>query len=297
MEYFLRDIVEYTGNPDTARLVSTDWNDAISRNNVEILESLKRKYPNQKTIQGRVAEAVRRRDINTIRTLLNSYTGYIRWDIPAYIADMDIIEMIYSGGLVQPTYIRRWIEYPKSWGWARSSKYIPLGLFDLVFKPFTSEDITDEQINGIKESIKEQVDWDKVASRVTEFIIQNPNANLLGLAFAFKNGWIELLDGRISKNNIISIISLQPVGPVNKRSQFLLEKYDIDPSVFSLLLEGNNVSPSIWRIVLANAIHYNNLALVKMLVTQYKSSITTDMYRKMISLSRTEEMKDLVSSI
>lgn len=76
MENLLPSIIPF-GTSTSIRRVSSSWRDQVDRNNEQIIQSLRRKYPESDTISDILRQAIRNKDITTFKKIVDEYKGFL----------------------------------------------------------------------------------------------------------------------------------------------------------------------------------------------------------------------------
>lgn len=111
------------------------------------------------------------------------------------------------------------------------------------------------------------------------------------LAIAFVRGWDHLLDEYFTLDNALIVLSsILLKYPLPERSWKFLEYSDMNSLWFryyaNLVSKPDDLEPTFWRKLLANAVVLGNIPLIKSIISKHRRRIDRQMELKIMNLSR-----------
>lgn len=108
------------------------------------------------------------------------------------------------------------------------------------------------------------------------------------LARALIFGWIQMLEGRVNRENIIRIFARVTTPTIHRFSYRFLEENNLHPEWFaeaiSSHIRNNDVPPFIWRRLLSSDIAVGNTSLAILLIRKFRHEITEEMKENILNL-------------
>ena len=127
------------------------------------------------------------------------------------------------------------------------------------------------------------------------------------LAICVKQGWLEILSDLIHKDNVLLVMSNLFVPHIPIRILIYMRRNDLHPEWFEYLLSGfvrgsaamrripSDLPPTLWRILLANALATGNSPLIESLIRTYHSQIDLSMRERMIQLAANKNARAAIT--
>lgn len=109
------------------------------------------------------------------------------------------------------------------------------------------------------------------------------------LAYLLEQNDIDLLDGLITRNNVISVLARTDIRNLSPDVIKWMKDKDLHPEWFLAVITGDdtvqNIPYNLWNMLLANAIVAKNMPLIRNLISVHKNNITSSMVQNMKKLS------------
>ena len=125
--------------------------------------------------------------------------------------------------------------------------------------------------------------------RVREKIGKEPQI----LAYLFEQGDISLIDDKITRDNLISILARVNVSKVSPHVIEWMRVKNLHPEWFIPIISGSDIiqgtPPNLWKMLLANAIVAKNIPLITTLISHHRDEITAPMIDNMIKFANGDE--------
>ena len=275
MEDTLGIISEYLESNLPLRLVSQDWYRRLDTIERYHLDQVMNRYPSLLSLISVSIHAIYDNDVITLATLGRIVNKGINWErVAAHVNENTDVEIM---GIL--SYILNRDVSPNSTRLPDINR--STGINDTLYMISIMRETSDKDFVNLERLIYRFPDV-SIASTIQLDIYYR------ALARAIIFGWIQLLEGRVTRDNIIRIFSRINTREIHQYSYTFLEENNLHPEWFvdaiNPITACNNIPPFIWRRLLPTAISVSNTGLAIVLIKKFRNQITDQMKDEIIDM-------------